>query len=38
MGFRQFPVQALKIEFDVEVTFKSGKAFLIENQVLSIRG
>lgn len=37
MGFRQFPVQALKIEFDVEVTFKSGKAFLIENQVLSIR-
>lgn len=37
LGFKQSPGKALKLEFDVEVTFKSGKAFLLENQVLSIR-
>lgn len=38
LGFKQSPGKALKLEFDVEVSFKSGKAFLLENQVLSIRG
>lgn len=38
LGFKQSPGKALKLEFDVEVIFKSGKAFLLENQVLSIRG
>ncbi len=38
LGFKQSPGKALKLEFDVEVTFKSGKSFILENQVLSIRG
>ena len=37
IGFIQSPEKALKLEFDVEVIFKSGKAFRLENQVLSIR-
>lgn len=37
IGFIQSPEKPLKLEFDVEVSFKSGKAFLLENQVLSIR-
>lgn len=37
LGFQQSPGKAIKLEFNVEVTFRSGKVFVLENEVLHIR-
>jgi hypothetical protein len=37
LGFNQPPGKAIKLEFEVRVILKSGKVFLIENQVLHLR-
>jgi len=37
LGFLQAPGKTIRLEFDLEVSFKSGVKFLLANQVLTLR-